>query len=138
MAIFKEFEVRIKVNGEYAREFDDNDDELADKDPTDVVKYVEVMSGAPFEVETTITNLPMVGGNVVAASHYLDGNWSGSPHVRSRKQTLASTNLSGSRTVSGQILNNDGKFLKWNFADIETRTISALCTKCGSALTAIR
>ena len=71
MAILKEIEVVIRVNGQELKEYDDED--ASNDDESSVSKYVEATSGAEFQVVTSAPISYQFSSDALAIKIYLDG-----------------------------------------------------------------
>ena len=71
MAILKDIEVVIRVNGQELKEYDDED--ASNDDESSVSKYVEATSGAEFQILTSAPKLYRFSSDAVAIKIYMDG-----------------------------------------------------------------
>ena len=71
MAINKKIEVTIQVNGTNTREYDDSDE---DSCSNEVIKYIEVVSGAPFTFAIKVPKKYRMTSNCLSFELYADGN----------------------------------------------------------------
>ena len=71
MAILKEIEVAIVVNGQELKEYDDED--ASNDDQNSVSKYVEATSGAEFQIVTSAPIWYDFSSDAVLMKIYLDG-----------------------------------------------------------------
>jgi hypothetical protein len=119
MAVLDEFEVKVWVNGEVAQEYEDDEDEQLD--PTQIVKYVEVISGAFFEIRITITpGYHVETGQGVSGEVFLDGRYQAGVVFSQAHLSAGKT-----RTVSGRRGLGPGghgfAIARFKFADLQTR-----------------
>ena len=119
MAILDEFEVRIKVNDQFAREYDNNE-EIEEYQPNTISKYVEVVSGADFSICVRVTNFDLGAGNLVTCKRDLDGEWAGSNHFqrKSDRHPLLTTEYEFNGFYDGS--NSDMRYRTYGFANLET------------------
>ena len=120
MAILDEFEVRIKVNGQFAPEFDNNE-EIDEYRPNTISKYVEVVSGAYFSILASVTGFDSGAGNLVRCRRYLDGKWAGSNHFATPQYEPHQLITHGSEFTGfrdGTTSNN--RYHTYAFANLET------------------
>ncbi|KAK0514523.1 hypothetical protein JMJ35_003140 [Cladonia borealis] len=71
MAILKEIEVVIRVNGQELKEYDDED--ASNDNESSVSKYVEATSGAQFQIATTAPRSYQFSSDALLMKIYVDG-----------------------------------------------------------------
>lgn len=117
MAILDGATVKVRVNGKYAREFDD-DEELDDGHPNTITKYVEAVSGAPFAFDVEVSGVDVGPEECLAVYVFLDGTMGAGRIIASRKlNAINRTTLSG-RHVGDR---ENHQFYQFHFRDLETR-----------------
>ena len=119
MAILDDFEVKVKINGADAREYDDDDDEAVKSDKI-VTKYIEAISRADFAIESKVSPRYVCEEDIVGFDICLDGDWVTADYHRRKNHS----HIHGSRRIKGHAFKGSGKDtqrLKFQFADLDTR-----------------
>ena len=114
MAILKEIEVAIVVNGQELKEYDDED--AGNDDQNSVSKYVEATSGAEFQIVTSAPIWFEFSSDAVMMKIYLDGAYV--ENVLFQKEEAGRTKA-WQRTVDGARRFNGNRWVVKPFKFVE-------------------
>ena len=120
MAILKEIEASVIIDGKALTEYDDEDTRDENSDPTsEVSKYIEAVSGAEFSISTTVPKSYNFVGNAIAFQLRLDGVWVAGQLLR--KAVLENMRKDWHMIIAGsEAKNGEGWYLRpFKFDDIK-------------------